>query len=109
MELVFGNVFIRPMTFEKAGHVVEGHKHNFDHVTYCARGSFQVDKLEDGKVVASVVKKSTDKYNAVLIKAGVCHRLTALEDDTIGHCIYAHRTAQGDVVQEYDGWAPAYV
>lgn len=23
-------------------------------------------------------------------------------------CIYAHRTPQGDVVQEYTGWSPAY-
>ncbi len=105
MELVLGNVFIRPMIFEKAGSVVEGHAHNFDHVTYCAKGSFRIEA--DGR---SVVKKSTERHNFVLIRAGVVHRLTALEDDTIGHCIYAHRTAQGtEVVQEYDGWSPAYV
>ncbi len=110
MELVLGNVFIRPMVFEKAGNVVEGHAHNFDHVTYVAKGSLKIEKLDGETVVAAVVKKASEQYNSVLIKAGVCHRLTALEDGSIGHCIYAHRTAQGtEVVQDYDGWGPAYV
>jgi quercetin dioxygenase-like cupin family protein len=109
MELVLGNLFIRPMVFEKAGEVVNGHEHNFDHVTYVAKGSLRIEKLDGGTVVATVTKKASERHNSVLIKAGVCHRLTALEDDSIGHCIYAHRTAQGDVVQDYDGWGPAYV
>jgi hypothetical protein len=29
--------------------------------------------------------------------------------NALGHCIYAHRTPQGEVVQEYDGWSPAYL
>ncbi len=109
MELVLGNVFIRPMVFEKAGQVVEGHSHNFDHVTYCAKGSMKIEKLDGDKVVATTVKRAADQYNSVLILAGIHHRLTALEDGTIGHCIYAHRNAQGDVLQDYDGWSPAYV
>ncbi len=69
----------------------------------------KIEKLDGDKVVTTTVKRAADQYNSVLIQAGVCHRLTALEDDTIGHCIYAHRNAQGDVLQDYDGWAPAYV
>lgn len=110
MEYVQGNILIRPaMHMAAAGAVVEGHSHNFDHTTYVVRGAVHFERLNDeGEVVNSVVKRALDGYNFVLIKAGVKHRLTALEDDTIAHCIYAHRTPQGEVVQDYDGWSPGY-
>lgn len=118
MEFVSGNVFIREMRFEKAGDVVEGHAHNFDHTTYVARGALRFEKLEveqiseDGlttyKVVQAVEHRAEDGHNWVLIKAGVCHRITALADNSIGHCLYAHRTPQGEIVQVYDGWRDAY-
>lgn len=131
MELVQGNVFIREMRFERAGDVVNGHAHAFDHTTYVARGAVRIEQLRETKaaiyaelrpgevfpkvlvpaeyeVARSVEKRASDGYNFVLIKAGVIHRLTALEDNSLGHCIYAHRNPQGEVVEAYDGWAPAY-
>lgn len=123
-EYVSGNVFVREMRFGKAGEIVNGHAHNFDHTTYVARGALRVDQLaapiqvgtdatgaptyEDGAILKTVVKRATDGYNWVLIKAGVHHRITALEDGSIGHCIYSHRNPQAEVVVEYDGWAEAY-
>jgi hypothetical protein len=110
MELVSGNIFIRPMTFDKAGAVVEGHTHNFDHTTYVVRGSVRIEKLDAaGNVVQSIDKSASDGHNWVLIKAEVCHRLTALTDDAHAHCIYAHRNPQGDIVHDYDGWTPGYL
>jgi quercetin dioxygenase-like cupin family protein len=109
MEYVQGNIFIREMRFEKAGDVVEGHAHNFDHTTYVARGALKIERLDaDGSVENTVVKRASDGHNWVLVRADVCHRLTALEDASMGHCIYAHRDAQGEVVQAYDGWTEAY-
>lgn len=109
MEYIQGNIFVREMRFEKAGDVVDGHTHNFDHTTYIARGSVQIEAIDDdGTVLRSVVKRASDGFNFVLIKAGVKHRLTALEDDSMGHCIYAHRNPQGEVVEEYDGWMRGY-
>lgn len=102
MEFISGNIFIREMRFLRAGDVVEGHAHNFDHTTYVVRGALL---FSDG--VRSIVKRATDGHNWVLIKAGVKHSITALDDNSLGHCIYAHRTPQGDVVQEYDGWQAA--
>lgn len=110
MELISGNIFIRPMQFAQAGDVVQGHTHNFDHTTYVVRGSLLIEAVDaEGNVTKSVVKKASDGHNWVLIKAEVRHRITALEDNSLGHCVYAHRTPQGDVVQEYDGWSDAYV
>jgi quercetin dioxygenase-like cupin family protein len=110
MEFASGNVFIREMAFAKAGDVVEGHKHNFDHTTYVIRGALLIESLnEDGTVKQSAIKRAVDGRNWVLIKANVSHRLTAQEDNSMGHCIYAHRTPQAEIVQDYDGWTPAYV
>lgn len=110
MEFVSGNIYIREMRFEKVGDSADGHEHNFDHTTYFVRGSAKVEQLdENNQVVKTVVKTAADGRNWVLIKAGVRHRITALEDNTIGHCVYSHRTPQGEIVQEWDGWSPAYV
>lgn len=109
MEYISGNIYIREMLFGKAGEVVKGHKHNFDHTTYCTRGALQVEKLDGSTVVASRTLRAVDKHNWVLIAAGVEHRLTALEDNSMGHCIYAHRNPQDEIVQHYDGWLDAYV
>lgn len=110
MEFVSGNVFIRPMLFEKKGDVVNGHTHNFDHTTYVPRGGLRFELLDAaGNVARSTDKWAAEGHNHVLIRAGACHRITALEDGSLGHCIYAHRNPQGDVVQDYDGWTPGYV
>jgi hypothetical protein len=44
----------------------------------------------------------------ILIRAGVRHRIEALEDGTEFWCVYAHRDAQGRVSQVYTGWMDAY-
>ena len=110
MEYVSGNIFIREMAFDKAGDVVESHTHNFDHTTYVIRGALKIESLDaEGNVLKSVEKKASNGHNWVLIKKDVIHRLTALEDNSMGHCIYAHRDAQGEIQQDYDGWTPGYV
>lgn len=109
MEYVSGNIFIREMRFDRAGDVVHGHTHTFDHTTYCARGGLLIEKMDGDTVIASTEVRATDGLNWVLIRAEDKHRITALEDGSLGHCIYAHRTPQGEVVQEYTGWGPAYV
>lgn len=108
MEYECGNIFIREMRLEKAGNIIAGHEHNFDHTTYCARGAMRVESLNaDGTVKDSTEIDADKGLSWVLILAGVRHRITALRDNTIGHCIYAHRTPQGEVVQKYTGWQPA--
>jgi hypothetical protein len=115
MEFISGNIFIRHMAFEKAGQGTTGHQHNFDHTTYVPHGAIRFEKVrldEAGNVVEvlkTVDKRASDGYNWVLIKAGDCHRLTALEDNSVAHCVFSHRNPQGDVVQEDDGWRASYV
>lgn len=110
MDLVSGNIFIRSMVFEKAGDGVKGHRHNFDHTLYCPHGALRVEIPDDaGNVLKTTEISVSHNFNWVLIRAGVVHIVTALEDGSVGHCIYSHRNPQGEVVQEYDGWTPGYV
>lgn len=106
MEWVSGNLYIRPMYLREAGAVVQGHTHNFDHTTIVFTGAVRVvATLPDGRTV-------TQDFHApahMLIKKDVTHEITALEDHTQVWCVYAHRTPQGDVVQEVTGWMDAYL
>ena len=104
MEWVSGNIFIRPMKFEKAGNKVDGHKHNFDHTTIVFRGAVKVRAtLPDGRLI----ERDFAAPAHFLVKAEVTHEITALVDDTEAWCVYSHRTPQGDVVQTYTGWEDA--
>jgi len=84
------NVFIKQMTFVKAGDIEHGHTHCFDHVTLLSVGRLRLEALGT----------STD-FTApqhIFIKAGVRHQLIALEDNTVAHCIHALR--DGDRVED---------
>lgn len=106
MEYVSGNIFIRPNKFTKAGDTMEGHTHNFDHTTFVTRGSFNaLGKHPDGREVRATVSAGQH----LLIRADWEHSFVALEDNSEFACIYAHRTPQGDVVQEVTGWMEAYL
>jgi quercetin dioxygenase-like cupin family protein len=80
------NVFIKQMTFAKAGDLECGHSHVFDHVTLLASGKLRLKALG----------KSTDftAPHHIFIKAGVVHELLALEDYTVVHCIHAIRDGE---------------
>ena len=101
MEWQSGNVFIRPNTLAKAGDKTDGHTHNFDHTTIIFKGSVRITaKLPNG---GKIIREAAAPAH-FLIKAEVSHEIEALEDGTVYWCIYSHRTPQGDVVQQYDGW-----
>lgn len=61
--------------------------------------TFEVDTAKLRHALAALLPPET--IEAVIV---------ASSDEVLplGHCIYAHRTPQGAVVQEYTGWGPAY-
>jgi quercetin dioxygenase-like cupin family protein len=95
-----GNIFVREVPLLRAGSCIDGHAHNFDHMTYCVRGAARIER--------GTQRVDMQAGEWALIEAGVVHRITALADDTLCHCIYSHRTPQGDVVQRATGWREAY-
>jgi hypothetical protein len=111
MERVMGNIMVRGTgsgmdKLLKKGGVVEGEEHNFDHVTLLFRGKMRATKKKpDGTLL---VDRVCEGPHYLLIEAGMWHRFESLEDGTVAHCIYAHRTPQGEVTQQYNGWNDAY-
>jgi hypothetical protein len=105
MEWVSGNVFIRPNVLENAGEYIDGHTHNFDHTSIVFTGAVRVtQKTPDGN-------EFTQEFHApahFLVKANYSHLIEALEDKTVVWCVYSHRNAQGDVIEQNPGWMGAY-
>lgn len=100
-EFVSGNIFVRPNALLPKGHVINGHKHTFDHTTIVFMGSIHVKMIgNDGKIIEKDFKAPAH----FLVKAGVEHEIKALEDNTTYWCVFSIRDSEGRVVQEYDGW-----
>ena len=99
-EWASGNVFIRASGHLPKGKVIDGHAHNFDHTSIVLSGSVRIKTDEQ--------EQTFHAPSHLLIKAGVRHEITILEDETVFWCVYAHRTPQGDIVQEYTGWDKAH-
>ncbi len=91
-ERVSGNIFIRPSGILAAGKVMPRHVHNFDHTTIVFSGSLRI-RPDGGEAVGL---HAPAEY---LVRAGVAHEITALEDGTVYWCVYSHRDAQGEVTQ----------
>lgn len=119
MEHVMGNIFFRTAGEPMAeGAIVETHAHNFDHVTFIVKGRMKIEQLEPidpdespptkFRTVQTVEKAAYAYHPFVLIKKGVWHRLTSLEDHSMYYCVYSHRRPDtGEVVEEYTGWREA--
>lgn len=65
--------------------------------------------VAQGPLITSVSVGADDLENFILIPAFQFHGMVAEVDETHGHCVFAHRTPQGEVWQTYTGWGPAYV
>ena len=97
-EMAAGNIFIRPIRLPK-GEQIDGHKHNFDHVTIVFSGTVHV-QTSDGR------DQTFTGPAFFLVKKDVTHQIEAITDAHFW-CVYSHRNAQGEVVQEFDGWGAA--
>lgn len=86
------NVFSKMMFFKKAGDTEQGHSHCFDHLTLLAHGKIRIEANGKDTVFTSP--------NMIFIKAGVEHKLTAVEDETVIYCIHALRDGDqvGDII-----------
>jgi hypothetical protein len=128
MELVLGNIFIRPFYLStdrtKTGFPANltCHAHNFDHVTYVRRGRVRVRCYRamvnadgtptlgnDGSPARFLHReREVGVGERLLIEAADWHEFEALELYCALDCIFAHRDPQShEVVQGYNGWDDA--
>lgn len=101
-----GNIEIRETVLLKTNDFTDGHKHNFDHMTYIVRGAVKIEAVLPNGSEIDVELKAGDWQ---LIRAHVKHKVIALEDNTLYHCIYNHRDWDGNIVDRYTGNEVAYV
>ena len=80
------NVFVRMLSFAKAGDTILGHKHPFDHASLVAAGRVKVEV--DG------VETELAAPHLVLVRKDKVHRVTALDDNSVWVCIHALRTGK---------------
>lgn len=106
MEYVSGNIFIRPNALAKAGDKVGGHTHNFDHTSIVIHGEVHV--VVRNTEGALVIEGNFIAGEHFLVKAQHLHEISAKVDGTLFLCVYSHRTPQGDVIQQYNGWGTSY-
>jgi predicted metal-dependent enzyme (double-stranded beta helix superfamily) len=109
----YGNIYRRQMVVDKAGASMEGHKHNFDHVTYVIRGKVLATTWKpgaDGKKHPGTLREEVFQAPcSVLIRKDNFHKFTALTDDVILECVYAIRDSKsGEFAESWDGSTHPY-
>ena len=90
----FGNIWVRQHFLEKAGDVIEGHKHHFDHVSLLTNGSVKVE-------VEGYEAKEFKAPTFIVIDKDHMHKITALEDRIIWYCVFALRDVDGNAGDIY--------
>lgn len=95
-----GGIYVRDMYLGKAGEVIEGHSHTFDHCSMCIYGKARVDPMdfEDGKWVVKPERGAVyaaPQHATTIgevawcnIPKGVRHQITCLMDGTYFWCVY---------------------
>ena len=99
-EVVSGSIFFRRVSLPKAGDVLQGHKHHFDHTTFVVAGSVTFRK--PGEMV------TLHPGDHLLIDKDIEHEATAETDGVVYVCIYSHYSPQGEHTLEYTGWMGGY-
>lgn len=95
----YANIWVRQKVFSKKGETIGGHKHKYDHMSLLAVGKVMVEV--DG------ITKELEAPTFLVIPKGKIHNITALTDDVLWYCVFAHRDVNGDVYDadstvEYD-------
>jgi quercetin dioxygenase-like cupin family protein len=83
---VVNDVFIKQITFRKAGDTTVTHAHVYDHQSLLAVGRCKV--TVDGEV------SFWQAPSILVIQAGKHHQIEALEDGTVAYCIHAIKGAE---------------
>lgn len=105
---VTGPLYIRePGTLLQTNDVVEGHFHNFDHVTFYTMGLWLVECTINGKEIKQKIEGGYPG-SRLLIRKDVVHKFTVLRGPACYACVYPHLTKDGTVVEEFTGWMEAY-
>jgi hypothetical protein len=111
MEFVCGSIFIRKMGPFEPGELVRGHKHYFDHTSIFFTGRWRARKWAAQDDYHLIEELEFEAPYHLLIEAQCRHEFEFLggAERGLAWCVYSHRTPQGEVTTEFDGWVHAYM
>jgi quercetin dioxygenase-like cupin family protein len=88
-------VFVKQMVIPKAGTIVPQHSHVYDHITMLAKGSVLVHA---GDMDTAEMRAAPC---GILIRAGVKHSFTSMEDGAVLYCIHRERDGGVAILEEH--------
>jgi quercetin dioxygenase-like cupin family protein len=89
-EYACGDKFFRVITLSEIDDFIPGHQHVVDHVFFLGRGLAKVEaSCPDG--CAPSWEKVLKPGESVNVKRNWKHKITALEADTLGVCIFSEQ------------------
>lgn len=100
--LIVGGLWIQPFPAwfsDKAGIIVEGHRHNQDHGMFIGAGAVRAEWGADGQRHDQIVRAG----ECLSISKDAWHTFTTLEPGTTAWCIFVLRDAQGHPTTTWDG------
>ena len=86
---VVSNMWVKQMTFEHSGDIMEGHKHTFDHQTLLSVGIFKV-------CVEGVCSEYADTI--LFIEKGKEHSIECVSESGLAYCL--HPLRDGEKVED---------
>lgn len=85
----YANVWVRQKIFTKVGEEIGGHKHKYDHLSILAKGEVKLRVGDEEKIFKAPT--------FIVIPKDRVHNVTALTDDVLWYCVFAHRDINGEV------------
>jgi len=85
------------MLFEKKGCVEFGHSHEYDHTSFVATGSVEIQVYDESleEMLPPVLYKAP---SMIFIKRNTVHQIISSEDNTTVHCIHALRDINDTII-----------
>lgn len=99
---VLSNIGVRSIEFHTIGAEVDTHKHNFAHTMICVDG--EVDVWSKAPQATDAQRASLKSGDCFVVAAGEEHGAVSRTEHAKVLCVFAHRTPQGEVVQEHAGY-----
>jgi len=94
---VYGNIWVREMIFPHKGDIKRGHRHQFDHLHFVAKGKVNIQIKDANDNIIGEEEHVAGDW--IKVPKEVYHSVIALEDNSVGYCIQALRDEQGEVME----------
>lgn len=93
----YGNIWTRHLKLNKIGDTKKGHKHDFDHLHFVAKGKVLISAYDNKDRTNLIFQKEYSAGSWIKVPKEHFHDIKALEDNTEGYCIQALLTRDNEV------------